>query len=407
MRVRFLGGASKVGSLGMLLEHDHHITLFDYGYLPTKPPEYPIKAPPVGTAYLSHAHIDHSGMVPWLCTRHNTDVFATKATWGTCNLLFRDSIKVTNLEGFSFPYDDEDLDAAERNFRDMRFGETRREGALEITSHSAGHIPGATMYEVVNDQTILFSGDIHTLNTELVWGAKPVKCDTLVLESTYAGRRHPDRLQLEQDFLNKIREIVNRGGKVILPAFAVGRTQEMLLLLRKKNFEVWLDGMGKEVNRIYRGYPEFLRNARKFRKVMKDARKVRSETGRMKALKGEVILTTSGMMDGGPVLRYVEALKDDPKSGILLTGYQVEGTNGRMLRDTGMIDLFGAKVKVNCEVSFFDFSAHADHNELLRFIDDCDPERVILCHGDSRELLARDIDGREVFMPMENEWVEL
>jgi putative mRNA 3-end processing factor len=407
MKIQFLGGASKVGSLGMLLEHDRDTILFDYGFLPSKPPGFPMNAPPVKTCYFTHAHIDHSGMVPLLCSRHDTTAYASPVTQATSEILFRDSIKVTNLEGFAFPYDEDDLIAARENFRDMRFGETRREGELEITSHPAGHIPGATMYEIMDRDVVLFTGDIHTSNTELVWGAKPVKCDTLVLESTYAGRRHPDRLQLEHDFLKKVRETIERGGLALIPAFAVGRTQEMMLLLSKKRFDVWVDGMGKEISRIYRAFPESLRNPRNFRKVFKDARKVRSETGREKALKGEAIVTTSGMLDGGPVIRYLERLKDDPKSGIFLTGYQVEGTNGRMLRDTGVIDLHGAKVKVNCEVSFFDFSAHADHDDLLDFIDGCDPERVVLCHGDNREELAKDIEGREVLMPMEGEWHEI
>jgi putative mRNA 3-end processing factor len=407
MKIQFLGGASKVGSLGMLLEHDHDTLLFDYGFLPSKPPGFPINAPPVKTCYFTHAHIDHSGMVPFLCSRHNTTAYASPVTQATCELLFRDSIKVTNIEGFSFPYDEDDLIAGRENFRDMRFGETRREGELEITSHPAGHIPGAAMYEIMDRDVVLFTGDIHTLNTELVWGAKPVKCDTLVLESTYAGRKHPDRLQLEHDFLRKVRATIERGGKALVPAFAVGRTQEMLLLLSKKRFDVWVDGMGKEISRIYRAFPESLRNPRNFRKVIKDARKVRSETGREKALKGEVIVTTSGMLDGGPVIRYMERLKDDPKSCIFLTGYQVEGTNGRLLRETGTVDLYGAKVKVNCEVSFFDFSAHADHNNLLDFIDGCDPERVVLMHGDNREELAKDIEGREVLMPMEGKWQDI
>lgn len=407
MRIQFLGGASKVGSLGMLLEHDRDRLLFDYGFLPSKPPGFPINSPPVDTCYFSHSHIDHSGMVPWLCTRHDTTAYATPVTQATCDLLFRDSIKVTNIEGYAFPYDDDDLLAAKGNLREMRFGETRKEGELEITSHPAGHIPGASMFEVMDRDDILFTGDIHTLNTELVWGAKPVKCDTLVMESTYAGRRHPDRLQLEHDFLKAVRATIERGGMALIPAFAVGRTQEMLLLLSKKRFEVWVDGMGKEVSRIYRSFPESLRDARKLRRVFKDARKVRSETGREKALKGEVIVTTSGMMDGGPVIRYVERLKNDPKSGIFLTGYQVKGTNGRMLVETGMIDLHGAKVKVNCDISFFDFSAHADHDNLLDFIDGCDPERVVLMHGDNREELAKDIEGREVLMPMEGEWQEI
>ncbi|UCD92183.1 MAG: MBL fold metallo-hydrolase [Methanobacteriota archaeon] len=407
MRVQFLGGASRVGSLGMLLDHDHDLLLFDYGYLPSKPPGYPMKAPPVRNAYLSHAHIDHSGMVPWLCGRHDTNVFATLPTIATSDLLFEDSIKVLDLEGYPQPFDEDDLETTRRNTREMRWGETRKEGDLEITSHSAGHIPGATMYETVNREIILFTGDIHTLSTELVWGAKPVKCDTLVLESTYAGRRHPDRLKLDHDFLKKVEEILDRGGKVIIPAFAVGRTQEMLLILRRKRFEIWLDGMGKRVNRIYLDYPEALRSAMKLRKAVKDAKRVRSERGRERALKGEIIISTSGMLDGGPVLRYIDKIKDDPKSGILLTGYQVEGTNGRRLKESGVLKISGASVKVECEVSFFDFSAHADHDDLLKFIDGCDPERVILCHGDSRELLASDIEGREVLMPKEGEWVVL
>lgn len=407
MKIQFLGGASRVGSLAMLLEHDHNLSLFDYGYLPSKPPGYPMKAPPVKNTYLSHAHIDHSGMVPWLCGRHDTNVFATLPTIATSDLLLEDSIKVLNLEGFPQPFDEDDLEITRRNFREMRWGETRKEGDLEITSHSAGHIPGACMYEIMDSEVMLFSGDINTLNTELVWGAKPVKCDTLVLESTYAGRRHPDRLKLDYEFLKKVEETLDRGGKVIIPAFAVGRTQEMLLKLGKKRFEIWLDGMGKRVNRIYLNFPEALRSFTKLRKAEKNARKVRSERGREKALKGEIIISTSGMLDGGPVLRYIDKIKDDPKSGIFLTGYQVEGTNGRRLMENGVLEISGANVKVNCEVSFFDFSAHADHDDLLRFIDGCDPERVVLCHGDNRELLAEDIEGRDVLMPKEGEKVEL
>ncbi|MFQ5885160.1 MAG: MBL fold metallo-hydrolase [Thermoplasmata archaeon] len=407
MRIQFLGGASRVGSLGMLLEHDHDLLLFDYGYLPSKPPAYPMKAPPVRNCYLSHAHIDHSGMIPWLCGRHDTNVFATMPTIATSDLLHNDSIKVLNLEGYPQPFDEDDLEITRRNFMEMRLGETGKEGDLEITSHSAGHIPGACMYEIVDREVILFSGDIHTLNTELVWGAKPVKCDTLILESTYAGRRHPDRLKLDHEFLKKVEVTLDRGGRVIIPAFAVGRTQEMLLILRRKKFEIWLDGMGKRVNRIYLDFPEALRNATKLRNAVRDAKRVRSERGRERALKGEIIISTSGMLDGGPVLRYINKLKDDPKSGIFLTGYQVDGTNGRRLRDTGVLDMSGVNVKVECEVSFFDFSAHADHDDLLRFINDCDPERVILCHGDNRDLLANDIEGRDVLMPKEGEWVEL
>ncbi|HLE53683.1 MAG TPA: MBL fold metallo-hydrolase, partial [Thermoplasmata archaeon] len=131
---------------------------------------------------------------------------------------------------------------------------------------------------------------------------------------------------------------------------------------------------------------------------------VRNPKERDLALKGEVIVTTSGMLDGGPVLRYLEAIREDPKSAILLTGYQVEGTNGRRLVDEGVIDLWGVDVDINIEWQKFDFSAHAGHDDLVRFIEACDPQRVVLMHGENRELLAEALDGREVMLPQEGQW---
>jgi len=118
-------------------------------------------------------------------------------------------------------------------------------------------------------------------------------------------------------------------------------------------------------------------------------------------------VTTSGMLDGGPVIRYLEAVRDDPRSAILLTGYQVEGSNGRRLMDEGVIELAGADVKVRCEWQKFDFSAHAGHDDLVRFIEGCDPQRVVLMHGDHREALAEALEGREVLLPVEGQWYSL
>jgi len=117
-----------------------------------------------------------------------------------------------------------------------------------------------------------------------------------------------------------------------------------------------------------------------------------------------VIVTTSGMLDGGPVLRYLEAIREDPRSAVLLTGYQVEGTNGRRLIDEGVIDLYGVTVDIKCEWQKFDFSAHAGHDDLLRFIEGCDPQRVVLMHGENRQILADAIEGREVLLPEEGKW---
>ncbi|HEY5539772.1 MAG TPA: MBL fold metallo-hydrolase [Thermoplasmata archaeon] len=407
MEIQFLGGATEVGRLGMLLRQGPEMALFDYGMLPQDPPQYPMKAPPVDRIYVSHAHLDHSGMVPWMCGRHETEVIMTPPTADVADLLQGDSLKVAALEGFESPYDRSDIEATRRSSKVLNFGDTVEMNSMEVALHSAGHIPGATMFEVNGNQTILFTGDLHTLTTDLVWGAKPVPCDTLIIEATYAGRNHPDRLKTEHEFLEKIRQVNNRGGIAIVPAFAVGRTQDVLLTLLKGKFDVWVDGMGKTVNRIYLDSPEYLRSAKKLKQALGKVRVVRTERGRGEAQEGDVIVTTSGMMDGGPVLRYVDAIRDDPRSAILLTGFQVEGTNGRRLMDEGTLEIQGATIRPKCEWQKFDFSAHAGHDDLVRFVEACDPRRVVLMHGDNREALAQALEGRDVLLPVEGQWYSL
>jgi putative mRNA 3-end processing factor len=281
-------------------------------------------------------------------------------------------------------------------------------GELEVTVHSAGHIPGAAMFELNSDKTVLFTGDINTLDTHLVAGNKPVKCDVLIIESTYSGRNHPPRSKTEQEFLEKTREVVDRGGLAIIPAFAVGRTQEMLMTLMDSGFDTWLDGMGMAVNREYVEVPEYLRSVQKLRKAMSLTKVVRNPDERKLAARGEVVLTTSGMLDGGPVLEYIMANKNNRNSAVLLTGFQVENTNGKRLIETGEILHNGVAHKIESDVCFYDFSAHADHSELVKFIHACDPETVVLCHGDNREELAKEISGDyDVCTPMEGEHITL
>jgi putative mRNA 3-end processing factor len=407
MKIRFLGGASEVGRLGMLLHHGSRTMLFDYGFLPHDPPAYPMEAPPVDAVLLSHAHLDHSGMIPWLTRRYDVPVLATPPTLDVADLLHLDSIKVAEAEGFAPPYVRADVEAARRRYEVAEFGETVETGNVEVTLHRAGHIPGATMFEVNDHETLLFTGDVHTLTTDLVRGAEPVACDTLVIESTYAGRRHPDRLATQHAFLRKVEEVVNRGGLALVPSFAVGRTQEVLLTLARARHEVWLNGMGRTVNSIYMGNPRYVRSGKRLRQAVNRARIIRSMRGDAAALRGEVIVTTSGMLDGGPVLKYLDAIREDPKSAVLLTGYQVEGTNGRRLLEEGRVDLNGVLVPVRCELQSYDFSAHADHDQLLAFIEGCDPKRVVLMHGDRRERLAESLTGRDVLLPMEGKTYEV
>ncbi len=415
MKLKFLGGADVVGRMGMLLQNKGATLIFEYGMRPSKPPEYPMAAPPVDYALLTHCHLDHSGMIPWLCGKYDTEVIGTPTTMDVTELMLADSLKVADMEGFPRPFNESDIRAAMRNFNPMGFGDVIDLAGFEVELHSAGHIPGATMFELRGEQTTLFTGDLHTYNMRLVWGAHPVKCDNLIIEATYAGRLHPDRLKSEYQLIEKVKEVVERGGKVVLPAFAVGRTQELMLLLKDLKYNMWVDGMGKTVNRLYLDRPEYVRSAKNLARAKRKFSEVRTPANRKQARReADVVVTTGGMMDGGPVMSYLEDMKDDPKSAILLSGFQVEGSNGRMLLDESMINFqvakeeIAQKVKVKCEVQKFDLSAHADHRELLSFIKACDPQNIVLMHSDDREPLAKDLrEDYNVLLPKPGEEFEL
>ncbi|HEX9908091.1 MAG TPA: MBL fold metallo-hydrolase [Thermoplasmata archaeon] len=401
----FLGGGQEVGRLGILLNCPGARLLFDYGMTATDPPLYPAPCPPIDAMFLTHSHLDHCGMIPWLTARYDISVVSTPVSREIGMLLIEDSIKIGKAEGYPEPYDSKDAKIASRKFDEISFGDTINAGKLQVVAHSAGHIPGATMYELRGKRTTLVTGDLHTLDTRLVSGARPVKCDNLIMESTYSGRNHPPRMKTEYALLKKIQEVIDRKGTVIIPAFAVGRTQEMLLLLKDTKLEYWLDGMGKSVNKIYLRYPEYVRSAKRLRQATNRSREVRNIHARSRAIRGDVIITTSGMLDGGPVVSYIEAMREDPRSAILLTGYQVEGSNGRKLLESGTMEFRGVNERVHCEVLKYDFSAHAGHDELLAFAKGCSPEKIVLMHGDERDLLAADLkeEGFHVLLPKNGE----
>ncbi len=401
MKIRFLGGASEVGRLGMLMDNRF---LFDYGFSPSKPPKYPLMASNVEVVFLSHCHVDHSGMIPLVCRRYNSKVLATSATAMLTELLAIDSLKVCKYEGYHAPYKKSDIKKAMKNFEIIRYNDSVNINGLTVRFHSAGHIPGSTMFGF-NDS--LFTSDLNTIDTQLVSGAKPVKCKNLFIEGTYSGREHPPREEVEKKFLEKIDEVIKRGGRVVVPVFAVGRTQEILMLLRNSGYEVWLDGMGKTVSRIFLENSDYLRSPKRLRKAMNRTKVVHSELGRKYALRGDVIVATSGMMDGGPVLEYVKYLKDNKNNTILLTGYQVEGSNGRMLLDKKKLRFSGIIEPVNCGVEYFDFSAHCGHKELVSFIHGCEPENVILYHSDDRKPLKDSLSEYNVYTPENNEVIEI
>jgi len=389
MELRFLGGASEVGSLGMVVRDQGRTLLFDYGMTPTDPPTYPRPAPTnLDVAFLSHAHLDHSGMTPVLSRLPKVRLVATPVTIAVADLLTKDALKVARLEGYLPPYSPNDIRAVHSRFTAVDRHGTFRHRGIEVELSPAGHIPGASMMLYRGEKDVLFTGDIQTIPTHLVGGAEPLECDVLVMESTYAGKEHSDRRETERRFRDRIAATVDRGGIAIVPAFAVGRAQEVLMALDHAGFETYLDGMARAVNHIYAAAPEYVADARRFRRALDGVHVVESPGDRKKALReANVIVTTGGMLDGGPVLHYIGELYQDARASIFLTGFQVDGSNGRQLLDEGTLTLDEVKVRPSCEVEKFDFSAHAGHSELVAFVNATRAKTVVLMHGDRREML--------------------
>ena len=386
IRMYFLGGAEEVGNVGCVLEDKTGTRLLiDYGLAPTKPPRYPDECPPVKHAIITHSHIDHIGMAPWLVGQHGTTLHGTALTADVSEIMWRDTYKVSNIEGYPLPWDLRDLDEALEAWNKHNLGEWFTIDSWRLRFHRAGHIPGAVMVEIETPETrILWAGDMDTRVSPNVLGAKPIDCDILCIESTYGGREHPSRSEEELRFVKRVKEVVSRGGLALIPAFASGRGQDILRILHEHapHLEVHYDGMGTRLTQHWLNNPGYINKPKKLEEVWRWARKVRSKTDRKKALDADVIVTTSGMLDGGPAIWYLNRLRHDLANAILLTGYQAEKSGGRQLLDKGTIPIYGNNTQINLETDQFQLSNHAGHSELKEFIINCKPNHVVFFHGD-------------------------
>jgi len=398
MRLSFFGACREVGRSAVLLDAGKRI-LFDFGVkLGPQKNEYPLAPKPAPDAFvLSHAHLDHSGFAPSLYARANIPCFTTPPTAELCGLLLRDSLKVSRLKNEPEPYSLFQLKKLEQAFVPLAYG---RQFPLSrdtsITMYDAGHVPGAAITSIYSQgKKVVYSGDFKMASTLLHAGAKPVaKADALVIESTYSGREHPDRAKLDRTIIAEVRKTLDVGGSVLFPAFALGRSQELLMLISQgvPGAHIFLDGMSRTATEIISRYPQFIRDAKALKKAMQRCTWVESESQRRKAVaEPSVIISSAGMLEGGPSLSYLIRL--NAKSKIILTGYQVEGTNARTLLEKRYVEYEGTRYDVKIPVEFLDMSAHAGRTDLLEFVSRASPEKIFCIHGDSCEEFAEELNG--------------
>lgn len=386
LRYHYLGGGNEVGNVGIVLEDPStNRLLLDYGIAPTKPPRYPNEAPHVSNAIITHSHIDHLGMVPWLASNHNTTLHGTELTAAISEMMWYDCHKVSSIEGYPLPWDKRDIDLALSAWKTHPFNKPWTQDDWKLELHGAGHIPGAAMLHVETPtKSVLFSGDFDTRDSQLTVGAKPVKTDVLFVEGTYGGRDHPPKQEENERFIERVIEVTDRGGTALVPAFANGRTQDVVMLLHKHlpELDVHVDGMGKRVAKLQMEHPETLRDPTALESAWRWCRRVSSKSDRKKALDADVIVSTSGMLDGGPSIWYLNRLRHNPKNAILLTGYQARNTGGRRLLEERRIPIFGKLSMIDLEVDQYSFSTHAGHQEIVEFATQCQAEDVVIYHSD-------------------------
>ena len=263
----YLGGASEVGRAGAILENPEGRLLLDYGIQPADPPKFPLPAPDVDALLLTHAHLDHCGLAPKVASR-GTPVISTPVTGALAGRMAQDTLRVAELEGYPLPFHPASIGDLAHSLRPSKPGSVEYRGGFEFQMFNAGHIPGAVMFNFPQ-QDFLFTGDFHVVDTQLTRAAKPRPCKTLAIESTYGGRDHPDRHQTESELVDSIEDVVNSGGRVVLPSFGLGRSQELLMLVRNLGFEVWLDGLGRDIARILQKYPGSIRDVSSMHKAIR------------------------------------------------------------------------------------------------------------------------------------------
>ena len=435
MQLTFLGATNTVTGSKFLLTVGNKKILIDCGlYQGLKElrernwTPFPIDPLRIDAVVLTHAHIDHSGYLPVLVKNGFTGkVFCSHATKDLCAVLLPDSgylqeeeAKLANKRGYSkhkpaVPlYTRIEAENTLRQFQAMEFRKEKRiDDDLTMSLIPAGHILGASLVQFKYfNSTLLFSGDLGRPNDPLMYPPAIVQAaDYLVLESTYGNRLHK-----KIDPVDELADIINRtaarGGVIIIPAFAVGRAQHMLYLMyqlkikkRIPDIPVYLDSpMAKDATDIFKKYAALHRlDPELSQKVCEIATYInsREESKELdKESSPKIIISASGMLEGGRVLHHIRAFGPDEKNSIVFTGYQAAGTRGADITNGKReLKVFGEKIPVNAETKILsNMSAHADYEEILVWLSHFNhhPSKIFITHGepDAAQSLKEKIEER-------------
>jgi len=422
IRLTFFGGAREVGRSCMLVETPKSKILVDAGIIAGSSNGYPILSVPefnineIDAIVISHAHLDHVGFVPAMYEMgYDGPLYMTQPTLDLATLLWLDFIDVMQRSSSRPLFTIKGVKEAVKRAITLDYNEvTDISPDVRLTFYNAGHILGSAIVHLhVGDglHNIVYALDQKFGRTNLLDPAYTnfQRVETLIIESTYGAKNDimPSRKEVEEQFMQVVNKTMERGGIVLIPSFSVERAQEVMAVLVKHNFlyPIYLDGMIWDANGIFTAYPEYYG-----RRMMKEAmsgkdpflspifKRISSQSEREKAWNDKpcVIISTSGMLNGGPVLEHLKYLAEDEKNTLIFVGYQAEGTLGRKiqkgwrevpLEENGkMIPL-----KIKMEVYTAEgLSAHSDRRQLLAYIGNltAKPKRVFVVHGEEEKAIS-------------------
>ena len=425
-----LGGFGQVGRSCMLMTTPDSKILIDCGVNPGahNPSEaFPrldwanITLDELDAVVIGHAHFDHTGFLPVLLKYgYKGPIYCTEPTLPMMNLIQLDSIKVATAQGKLPLYSERDVFQVMRQATTLRYGTvTDISPDVKLVLSNAGHILGSATchFHIGNgDHNFVYSGDIKYGKSMLLESAYTnyPRVETLLIESTYGAKEdiQPSRQEVETAFIASVNSVLKEGGKVLIPIPAVGRAQELMMVIDQymksgqlTEAPVFMEGMIQEATAIHEAYPEYL--ARELRQKILETddnpfdseyfTNIEHSNSREEPLREEspcIIIATSGMLEGGPVIEYLRNIAPDKKNKILFVSYQVNGTLGRRVMDGArQVSLIGKNgkvevVSINCGIERLEgFSGHSDYNQLMSFVQRLRPKlrRVLVNHGERRK----------------------
>ncbi|MEM1585963.1 MAG: beta-CASP ribonuclease aCPSF1 [Candidatus Bathyarchaeia archaeon] len=432
VRVMLLGAAREVGRSAILVQTRESQVLLDCGINPgsTKPFEsFPrfdaqqFDVESIDAVVISHAHLDHCGFLPYLFKYgYDGPVYCSAPSVSLMTLLQLDYLDVLSKQGLPLPYDQKDVREVVLHAIPLRFGVvTDIAPDIRLTLHNAGHILGSSIIHLhigEGHHNIVYTGDFKYGKTMLLESSDTEfpRVETVIVESTYAAPIDimPSRIEAEKKLVAILNETLNKGGKAIIPVPAVGRAQEIMLVIDEymrrgelKEVPVFIEGMISESTAIHMAYPEYLSREVRNKIINEGVNPFESEyftivehpSARSEIIEGGpcIILATSGMLEGGPVIDYFQNLAHDERNSLIFVSYQIEGTLGRkiqkgshevsIINEDGKIKIIKVGLKIHTVEGF---SGHSDRRQIISYLRKIAPkaENIIVCHGERNKCIS-------------------